>query len=64
MNIKITIEYTDEFECDILGMAGANNIDPTDQTHLELISHHIKQTLAACGFHHDSIDKLFNGEIL
>jgi len=64
MNVKVEITYTDEFDNEVFGVSGVNNYSLVDESVLEVIRYHIQCTLLACGYGQQTVDKLFNGEIL
>ena len=57
MDIKVTIEFKNEFDNITIGHSESKNI--SDESHYEVIVTHVKQAIMAIGFSAEAVDDMF-----
>ena len=57
MDIKVTVEFKNEFDTMCIGHSESKNIDV--DSHYELIVTHVKQAIIAVGFTAEQVDDMF-----
>ena len=63
MNIKVTIEFTDEFDQKLIAVSGIENADVIlYDNQLEFIFMFIKQAVVGLGFTNNTIEDFLNGK--
>ena len=58
MDVKVNIEFKDEFGTITRGKSETLGYEPLEDTHLEAVVDHFRQALLACGFSVDNVTKI------
>ena len=63
MDVKVTIEFTDEFDQKQIAVSGVENVDnDVHDSHLSFIFMHVEQAVRALGFSESSIEEYLHPE--